>query len=253
MSHPLEPQPAIALAQAGDGAAAPHEYALTSDLARLSLPQTFQDPNRVLGWINSIVFLFLCVGLVGLNPQRIIERAIEFPPEVVPVIFNPPEDEPPPQTDTPPEDAPEVPPETIVDQPIVATVVAPPDAKVAFAVPVKGPVIIAPSARLASPPPTTPPQQVAPPKPTTFNKSAANTGRYPDPPYPRTDLQARRQGKVMLYAIVDATGAATSVTVRDSCGWPTLDRHAADWVKDNWRWPPGETRHYLVPIIFQIR
>lgn len=206
----------------------------------------------LLAWVNSVCILFLAIGLTGLNPPKIIQRPLSEIPELVPVeLFSPPEEQQEPQqiatdeTELPPENA------EISDQPVMPTVVVANPASVAFPVPVKGPVLVTTSARYASPPPA---QLVAPtPRPTTFNPRVAVGGYYPDPTYPRAELQARHQGKVMLYVIVDPSGVPSSVTVRDSSGWPGLDKHAADWVKNRWRFPPGETRHYLVPIIFQIQ
>ena len=227
-----------------------HDYVLTSDLAKLCLPQTFKDENKRLGWANSICILFLIIGLIGLKPPKIVQKPLSGQTEIVPVVFIPPEE----KLETQPEKQPrenEPPPDTeITDQPVIATVVAANPADVAFAVPVKGPVMVTTSARYATPPPA---QLNATPKPTTFNPNVAAGGYYPDPTYPRNELLARHQGKLMLYVIVDPGGSPNSVTVRDSCGWPSLDRHAVDWVKERWRFLPGEIRYYLVPIIFQIK
>lgn len=240
-------------ASTAPGTGSAPEYHLHSDLAKLCLPQTFQDAHKKLAWINSICLLFLIVGLVGLKQQRIIQKPLSSPTEVVPVIFTPPEETPPDQPPPKPDETEPPPPDQISDQPAVVTLVAPNPAAVAFPVVVKGPVAIAPTHNLISAPPPPSKQQVAPPKPSLFNSRAASGGRYPDPSYPRVELLARHEGKVMLYVIVGSNGEPTSVTVRDSSGWPTLDRHAAKWVEENWRWVPGETRHYLVPVIFQIR
>jgi len=226
------------------------EYVLTSDLAKLCLPQTFKDENKRLAWVNSICILFVIIGLIGLKPPKIVQRPLSEATEIVLVVFNPPEEKPETQPEKQkPENEP--PPDTeVTDQPVLATVVAANPAAVAFAVPVKGPVMVTTSARYATPPPA---NLTTAPRPTTFNPSVATGGYYPDPTYPRSELQARHEGKIMLYVIVDASGSIGSVTVRDSCGWPGLDRHAADWVRERWRFLPGETRYYLVPIIFQIK
>jgi periplasmic protein TonB len=225
-------------------------YSLSDDLARLCLPQEYKDTNRKLAWVNSICALFLLIGVVGLKPPKIIVKPLSEPVEIVPVVFTPPQEPPPtqpqPQTDEPPPsfDAP-------ADAPIVATVVAADASAVAFAVPVQGPVILAP-AQFAAPPPSKayePPK----PKPTTFIPSAASGGSYPDPSYPREELLARHQGTVMLNVVVDPDGTPSAVTVKDSSGYPGLDRYATQWIKSRWRWPAGETRYYYVPIVYQIR
>lgn len=242
--------PTAAMAGAADLIGGAHDYVLTSDLAKLCLPQTFKDENKRLAWVNSVCILFLIIGLIGLKPPKIVQRPLTEVTEIVPVVFNPPEEKPETQPEKqPPENEP--PPDTeVTDQPVLATVVAANPASVAFGVPVKGAVMVTASARYATPPPA---NLNAAPRPTTFNPSVATGGYYPDPTYPRTELMARHEGKVMLYVIVDPGGSINTVTVRDSCGWPGLDRHAAEWVRERWRFLPGETRYYLVPIIFQIK
>ncbi len=69
-----------------------HEYALSSDLAKLCLPAAFTDSYRKLAWVDSICFLFLVIGLVGLKAPRVVERPLSQPTEAVPVVFTPPEE-----------------------------------------------------------------------------------------------------------------------------------------------------------------
>jgi TonB family protein len=66
-------------------------------------------------------------------------------------------------------------------------------------------------------------------------------------------LRRHYEGKLMLYVIVNTNGALASITVKDASGYSVLDSHSSDWVKNHWRWPPGETRHYFVPFQYQIR
>ena len=225
-------------------------HELGSDLAKLCLPQTFQDPNKKLAWANSVCFLFLVIGLIGLKPPKTIEKPISQPTDIVPVVFTPPEEqpkvEPQPQTEEPEpqRDSPQ-------DVPQVATVVAADPKAAAFAVPVEGPVIFAPVAK-ASAPPTVAPKPAAPPKVTQFTRGE-ETGHFPEPSYPRQELLDHHEGKIMLYVIVNANGAVSSAEVKDSCGFPSLDRHVMNWVKRNWQWQPGQTRYFLVPFEFRIR
>ena len=228
----------------------PPAYTLHSDLARLSLPQTFQDSGKRLAWLDSILLMFLMVGLVGLYQPKIFEKPLSKPNEVVPVIFTPPTEPPPPSNEPPPPE--EAPPDQPADQPVVVTIVAPANAKVAFSIPVQGAVAIANEVRFATPPPRS--QKVSAPQPTAFNyRTAGAGGRFPDPSYPRAEMMQRHQGRITLYIVVDASGVPTAVEVRDSSGWPSLDNHAANWVKENWRWLPGEPRYLLAPIIYQMR
>jgi protein TonB len=226
-------------------------YQLNSDLAKLCLPAASRDPLRRLAYVNSICAAFLLVGLVGLKMPEPHVRAIPEPVEIVPVVFTPP-DQPPP---TPQEDTMEQPPEEdlsqpTLDTPVVATVVAADPANVAFAVPVQGPVILAP-ARFAAPPPRV--QRPPPPAPTRFVPTGKEVGSFPWPrSYPRQALLERQQGTVTLLVQVGTDGQPTSVTIHESSGYGTLDRHALEWVRDHWRWPPGPPRAYYVPFVYQL-
>src|SRR5438309_11241499 len=79
-------------------------YALSSDLAKLSLPAAYRDQYRVLAWVNSICFLFLLVGLIGLKTPRIVVRPLSQLQEIVPVVFTPPEEQPKPELQHTPDD-----------------------------------------------------------------------------------------------------------------------------------------------------
>jgi TonB family protein len=141
----------------------------------------------------------------------------------------------------------------MVDTPVVATVVAADASQVAFAVPVIGPVTTMP-ARFAPPPPAQLPK--APPKPTTFVPGHGEGGSFPWPSggdYPREALEKRAQGKVMLYVVVDPNGVPSTVEVKDGSGYYVLDRASAQWVKNKWRWLPGETRLFYVPFVWQLQ
>src|SRR5436853_7854278 len=108
----------------------PHNYTLSSDLAKLCLPSEYRDSNRVLAWVNSICFLFLVIGLVGIKPPKIIERPLSEIAEPVAVELPAPQEQPHVQAETPPEETPQ---ETPTDVPQVATVVAAADpSQVAF-------------------------------------------------------------------------------------------------------------------------
>src|SRR5207249_3502425 len=142
-------------------------YELSSDLSKLCLPSEFTDAHRKLAWVDSICFLFLVIGLVGLKPPKVVQRPISQPAESVPVVFTPPEELPRTQPETKTE---ELPPDQPLETPQVAPVIAAADAsKVAFAVPVEGAIPVA-QARFATPPP---PLNQAPPTPTKFDPNAA--------------------------------------------------------------------------------
>lgn len=227
---------------------------LTSELARLCLPKASYDPYRKFAWADSICFLFLVIGIIGLKSPQLITRQVEEIVEVVPVIFTPPAEEP----KVEPQQQPEEPDQTTdvaIDTPQVATVVAADPSAAAFAVPVEGPVILAPARFAAAPPPApppAPPKPVAKPKVTEF-KRGTEGGKFPEPTYPRTELLDHHEGKVLLEVVVDPGGAPVSVIVKDSSGHIGLDRHVVQWVKKYWQWLSGEERHFHVPFEFQIR
>ena len=225
-----------------------HKYALTSDLARLSLPAEYKDQYRTLAWVNSICVLFLVIGIVGLRPPRVFVRQINPVTEVVPVVFTPPEEQPKPQNQPEPDEP--QPQDQPTEMPQVVTIVAAantPD--VAFAVPVQGVTAVAP-ARYAS----APPQNIAaPPKPTRFNPDASTEGgTFPKPNYPGSALRNHYQGTVTIELIVATSGAVVSAKVVTSSGFPVLDEAALNIVKDRWRFPPGPARDYLWPCVFKI-
>ncbi len=227
----------------------PGNYHLSDDLARLCLPQEFKDSYRKLAWVNSICFMFLVVGLIGLRPPRVIHKPLSEVVDTVPVIFTPP--------DEPPKTEPEVKPDepqpqdTPADTPQVVTVVAAADpSSVAFAVPVQGAVAIAQEARLATPPP---PANQAPPQPVKFNYNTSGGGSFPQPNYPGIALRNHYQGTVIIDFSVDESGALASVKVQKSSGIPVLDEAALDTIQHRWHFPAGKPGNWYVPIVFQLQ
>jgi TonB family protein len=248
MSDSLVPAGSSAMANA-PSAGVSHEYALSSDLARLSLPAEYVDSYRNLAWTNSICFLFLVIGLVGLKAPRVIHKPLIEVTESAPVIFTPPEDQPKPEPEVQPDEP--APQDAPVETPQVVTVAAPADATVAFAVPVQGAVALAKEVRFASPPP---PVTQAPAGPTKFNPNANDGGRYPGPKYPTLAEAHQYQGTVTLEILVDEFGKITSVKVRKTSGYSILDDAALKVVKDSWRFPPtGAPRDLLWDCIYQLQ
>jgi len=92
------------------------------------------------------------------------------------------------------------------------------------------------------------------PNTTVFNPhSDEDGGKYPEPTYPRLLRELGLQGIVSLYIIVDASGTVASAEVKEGSGYGALDKHAAEWVKNNWQFPTGQVRHYLVPFMFELQ
>ena len=223
-------------------------YELSDDLARLCLPSEFKDSYRTLALLNSICFMFLIIGLIGLRPPKIVERAVTPPQEVVPIVFTPPE-EPKPQPVVKEEEPQEEQQEAPVEAPPIPTVVAANAPNVAFSIPVEGPVVLAPITR-AAPPPVAPRPVQQGPKVFTGKEEA---GTFPQPSYPPEAAQQRMQGTVTNLVVVDPSGVPTRVDVVSSSGHYTLDDYSKQWIKRRWRWLPGETRTYLVPFTWQLQ
>lgn len=79
------------------------------------------------------------------------------------------------------------------------------------------------------------------------------SGDFPDPPYPRWARQQGVQGRLLVLVDVAASGAPSSVAVRESSGHPPLDQHAVDWLRQQWTWAPGAPRRFLVPLVFELQ
>jgi protein TonB len=222
-------------------------YQLSDELARLCLPAEYEDNCRTLGWVNSICFLFLLIGLLGLKAPRVVRKPLSEVTELVPVVFTPPVEQQKVEPQVKEEEP--APKDTPIETPQVVTVVAAADApNVAFAVPVEGAVAVAP-ARYASPPPVA----AQAPKPTKFDPNAANGGNFPPPDYPGMAQRNRYQGTVTVELMVDETGAVTSAKVQKSSGFPMLDEAALKVVKSRWRFPPGAPRDYIWDCKFQLQ
>src|ERR1041385_2859573 len=228
------------------GQASGRAYQLSDDLARLCLPAEYRDQYRTLAWVNSICFLFLVIGLIGLKPQQIIVRPLSEIQEPIAVELPAPQEQPPVQADVPPD---ETPPDAPVEAPQVATIVAAADpAQVTFAVPVVGAVAVK-EARFATPPP---PANISAPKLTRFDPNAAGGGTFPDPQYPGMAQRNKYQGTVTLVFTVDESGAIKSVEVHKSSGYPMLDYAALEVVKTRWRFPPGPPRYFIKDFVFRL-
>ena len=70
-----------------------------------------------------------------------------------------------------------------------------------------------------------------------------------NPVYPVIAQQARKEGVVILEAIIDVRGVVQSVTVLRSA--PLLDQAAADAVKQ-WRYSPARLNGEAVPVIMTV-
>ncbi len=228
----------------------PKGYTLSDELARLSLPAEYKEAYRKLAYANSICFLFLLIGIIGIKSPRLITKPLSELNEPVPVVYTPPEEAPPVQQQKPDEEP--TPQETPIDAPQVAPVVAVIDSPaVAFPIPVPGAVAVATEVRHATPPP---PVTQAPPRgPVKFDpNSTGDGGVHPKPIYPGFAQRNHYQGTVEVLFTVDETGKIISADVMKSSGYPILDQAAVEVVKNKWKFPPGRAGKYISPFQFKL-
>lgn len=213
-------------------------YTLKSELARLCLPETSRDVNRTLAWVNSICILFLLVGIFGAAPAHISLNPVPPIEEMAPVIL---ETLPPPQTvatteteEQNREPAPEV----------ANVVVVVPDApNIHFSVPTMG-NLLAPNA-MAQAPPLNPLQRVEPVHSPASLSTTGASGSRPQPSYPKLALAQGQQGTVVLLLTADAAGNIASIQIKNSSGFPILDRGTEDFIKGHWTLPAGGSTNQM--------
>jgi len=225
-------------------------YELTSELARLGLAAAVpHDGDRRLAWVNSICVLFLLIGIVGYKRGSASIRPLPPLEEIVPAVVEPLP--PPPQSATEEQNQDQTEQEK-PDAPQVV-VVTPDSPAVNFSVPTIGNLLV-PNA-VAQAPPVAPLKAVSPLRntPRAIN-STGSGGERPQPPYPRIALEQGEQGSVTLSLTVDDAGAITDIAVKESSGFPLLDRSALEFVKRHWVVPPGEgVRNYLSTIHYRLK
>lgn len=218
---------------------------LKSELARFCLPEAKEDPNRKLGWVNSICILFLLIGIFGAKPTSI---QVKTPPpieEPVPAIVEPLPPPPPTHIEATQNPAPSEEPKAEAPQVVVAM---PDSPAIHFSVPTIA-NLVTPNA-IAAVPPAEPLKQVIP----ASNEpvSIGNTGRggeRPAPSYPEMARRLHQQGTVVLYMKSDEQGRITEIKVLQSSGSQVLDRSSLDFVKRHWILPSGAPgRVYEAPI-----
>ncbi len=212
-------------------------YELKDELARLCLSTARREPERKLAWVNSVCILFLLIGILGARQGVIAIKPVPPIREVVPVVVQP--------TVLPPQPVapkPEQPQQANQPRVLVALPNAP---NVNFGIPSAGTLVT--DAALASAP------QVAPVR----VGSLANTGtggERPEPPYPPIAEQTGEQGTVILLLAGDDAGNVVSVDVKESSGFPVLDRATVDFIKRHWRLPTdSSTRLFQTSITYKLQ
>jgi len=214
-------------------------YELKDELARLCLPSAKRDASLKLGWVNSICIFFLLIGITGARRGVIAIKPVPPIREEIPVVIQP--------TVLPPQ-ATAVRKEQMAqenNQPRV--LVALPNApNINFGIPAAG-TLVADAALASAPPPVAAPLRIG---------SLSNTGaggERPEPPYPPIARETGEQGTVKLLLGGDETGNIVSIDVKESSGFPILDRATVDFIKCHWRLPAGEgNRLFETSITYKL-
>jgi TonB family protein len=201
-------------------------YELNDELARLCLPSANRDANLKLAWVNSICLLFLLIGIVGAGGGFGDTKPPPPPPKTTPMVLEP--------VTLPPQETTEKK-ETVEDQiaPQVAVVI-PQTPNISFSVPTIGSLVV-PSSLAAAPP--LEPMRTA--NAINLVSSTGAGGERPEPPYPKIALEEGQQGSILLVLDGDAAGNVISVDVKESSGFPFLDRATVEFIKLHWHLPAG--------------
>ena len=203
-------------------------YELKDSLARMSLPSASRDGNLKLAWTNSVCILFLIIGICGARQGVIAIKPAPPLQEIIPVVVQP-------VTLPPQQEIQQNRPDTAEDlNPAPVAVVIPQTPNISFSVPTISSLVV-PANLSAAPPlePLRPKAQV-----NTVN-STGTGGERPAPPYPKLAQQTGEQGVVELLLTGDEAGNVVSVEVKQSSGYPILDRATEDFIKNHWHLPGG--------------
>ena len=103
----------------------------------------------------------------------------------------------------------------------------------AFSVPTIGSLVV--PANLAVAPPLEPMRTAA----VNLLNSTGAGGERPEPPYPKIALEEGEQGAILLVLGGDAAGNVISIDVKESSGFPFLDRATVAFIKQHWHLPVG--------------
>ena len=227
----------------------PRAYELNSELTRFYLRGPAEEFNRKFAWVNSICILILLVGIFGSRRGSISTRTSPPVQEVIPAIIEP--------LPSPPQSAPEKTTQEQSDQDkpdtpqvVVVALEAP---SISFAVPTIGNLVVPNT--MATAPPLNPMRPVATleRKPVSL-ENTGGSGERPQPPYPKIALDQGQQGRVTLLITADDSGNIVSVEVKESSGFPILDRSAVDHIRRHWVLPRGTgTRFFETSINYLLQ
>ncbi len=207
-----------------------------------------RDPDRIIAWLNSICLVVLIIGLAGASEGIPKPKPLPSIEQPIPAIIEPVE--PPKQTVV--EELPKQTEQDTAETPRVV-IVTPESPSISFSIPTIGNILVPNS--VAAAPTLRPIAPVAPLQKAPVNlTSTGGGGARPDPPYPKTALQQRQQGSVMLLMSANEAGGINSVKVKESSGFPLLDRTALEFVKKHWTVAPGTgTRLFQVTITYRLQ
>ncbi len=187
-------------------------------------------------------------------PPPIPEKIPPVPaPQPAPPPVTPPA---PPPVVAPPAIKPVPPPEPRRVEPPAPTIPAPVEQTAA-------PTSPAPHVVVASPAPSTP--AVLPPPPVIASQTTPSAvpslhigpvqyRRKVEPEYPLLARRRRQEGVVLLEVTIAADGRATHVTVKQSSGFPLLDRAAEEAARQSeFDLPSSQTMRAEVPVRFMLK
>jgi TonB family protein len=218
-------------------------YKLKDELARLCLPAASRDPQLKLAWVNSVCLLFFIIGVVGAKRGLIAIKPVPPIEEIIPVVVEPlilPPQETTEQKPSPDQDKNDAPP---------VAVAIPQAPNISFSVPTIGSLVV--PANLASAPPLEPLRTAAQ---ISSISSTGTGGDRPQPAYPKIALEEGEQGTVTLTLSGDPAGNVVSVDVKESSGFPVLDRSSIEFIKRHWRLPTGAgSQLFETQIIYKLQ
>ena len=219
-----------------------------SELTSFWLGEACERVNRKLAWVNSVCILFLLIGMLGSKTTAVQIKPLPVTDEIVPAIIEPLP--PSPQRTEEKQTEPSTEAEKL-DTPQVV-VVTPETPSINFAVPTIGNLVA--STAIAQAPPLHPMQAPAPIKRLPASLDTTGTGgERPQPPYPKIALDQGQQGTVVLLLTADHEGKIISAEVKESSGFPVLDRSALDYVRRHWALPRNATTNlFETSITYRI-
>ena len=78
-------------------------------------------------------------------------------------------------------------------------------------------------------------------------------GYYPPPDYPGDYIREHVEGLVIIEIKVAPSGHIESTRTVLSSGNKGLDAHTEQWVRQQWKFPPGEGHWYYWPVAYVVK